>query len=334
MVKTKKILTVIVVWLFLGITLAPNITSISIDSCFPSSDFNFLNKDTKEYWAVIVEITEYQDRSLNRIHGDIYSLYNALKSSKNWKENHIKLLINQNATKKTILDALDWLANKSSSDDVVMFAYYGHGGIAHDKLAIIPYDYDKKTELAVDVDELNQKFNNISYKGMLLIFACCLSGSFIEPLSHLNDNVTTHMIHCQQFVTKFKENLEKSNRIIITSSLPNSDCYYLPCLVSIIGRGLKGKADKDHNGIVSAEEAFYYAKPRNLMTLAIIWGTFYGILPSVILKQRILSLRTFARPILAFTTANIYFYLLHRTWILPFLQIYDGYEGELPITYM
>ena len=85
---------------------------------------------------------------------------------------HIKLLINKNATKSAILDALDWLRENTDSDDVILLSYQGHGNVSSHEFGIVPWE---GMEGFITVDELDKKFDEINARGMCLIFDCCLS---------------------------------------------------------------------------------------------------------------------------------------------------------------
>ncbi len=67
---------------------------------------------TAEYWAVVVggnSVYAYQSAE---------DMYNALnRASENWDADHIRFLVNENATKANIRDAIQWMANEASTED-------------------------------------------------------------------------------------------------------------------------------------------------------------------------------------------------------------------------
>ena len=84
---------------------------------------------TPERWAIIVGVSDYQYISpdLNYSDDDAISLYNRLAPT--WGTDHIKLLIDANATKAAISNAITiWLSLREDSDDTVLFYFSGRGG--------------------------------------------------------------------------------------------------------------------------------------------------------------------------------------------------------------
>lgn len=179
----------------------------SIEVSVISDNNDTLGMGSKHFWAVIVGVAKYKDPRANLpiFEGRLKVLYNSLIASRNWRRTHIKLLTNEKATKRNILDALEWLDRKSGKGDVVLFAFMGHGTAVRDKdgdegpfdrydEAICPYD-TRITKNGVDPDsvitddELREIFDDIErgplgvkkgLKGMCLIFETCLSGDLVD----------------------------------------------------------------------------------------------------------------------------------------------------------
>ena len=66
-----------------------------------------------EYWAVIVGVRKPGDE-------DAKDIYSALLSSSNWKDDHIRLLINEDATKDNIHSSIINYLGKADEDDVCL----------------------------------------------------------------------------------------------------------------------------------------------------------------------------------------------------------------------
>ena len=177
----RKVLILVIICFFIGISCLPSINCSVIKKSNLTKNLFIHNEkigfkqdensiiesgdDNTEYWAVIVS-TNITNITL---------VYNSLNDKPNWNESHIVMLKRQEATRENILDALDWLALKSSSEDIVLFSHNGHGNHIKDRYGIVPWDKE-----LIFTDELDEKFDKINCRGMCLIFDCCFSGSFIE----------------------------------------------------------------------------------------------------------------------------------------------------------
>ena len=98
------------------------------------ADLNVENIDTNnvdyetEYWAVVVSTRNSTE------------IYDSLVNTSNWDETHIRLLHLENATKDQILLSLEWLQEKSDSNDIVLFSDSSHGTHLRGEYGIIPWN--------------------------------------------------------------------------------------------------------------------------------------------------------------------------------------------------
>lgn len=91
-----------------------------------------LTKTVSQNWAIIVGISKYKYSGKNGLTNlmfaddDAKAFARVLKNL-GWSENHIKLLLNEEATQRNILIALEsWLTKAGPSDQIVLF-WAGHG---------------------------------------------------------------------------------------------------------------------------------------------------------------------------------------------------------------
>ncbi len=83
-------------------------------------------------WAVVIGISEYQHTGPNGLNNLIYADDDALSFEDNlkklgWSSDHIKLLVNKNATQRKIMITLEsWLTKAGPNDQIVLF-WAGHG---------------------------------------------------------------------------------------------------------------------------------------------------------------------------------------------------------------
>ena len=120
-----------------------------------------------EYWGVVVDVFIIEQDPHPAY------LYESLLSANNWNSSHMLYLHQENTTKEAILDSIDWLASKSDGNDMVLFAFTGHGNID----IIEPFNITSIEE-AITADELKEKLDEIDCKGMCVILDSCQSGIF------------------------------------------------------------------------------------------------------------------------------------------------------------
>ena len=83
-------------------------------------------------WAIIIGISKYQYSGKNGFNNLVFADDDAKAFARvlinlGWKEDHIKLLLNEEATQRTIMIALEsWLTKASTNDQIVLF-WAGHG---------------------------------------------------------------------------------------------------------------------------------------------------------------------------------------------------------------
>jgi len=169
---------------------------------FPSS----LNSNRAEYWAVIVGIGRYKNvYDLSYSDNDANDIYEQLLLYPNWQPDHIKLLINSNATLEEINSTIiNWLAPREDENDIVLLYFSTHGNhyvsnsTDYDYYFLATYDSDTgdyrgpsftiiggtwgPTELGPRC-KLGSWLDNLDSKNIVVILDSCRSGGFINFLS-------------------------------------------------------------------------------------------------------------------------------------------------------
>ncbi len=96
-----------------------------------SSERSAANRPVTDKWALVVGISKFSDPSLNLRYPakDAQDFYNYLISRGNFAKDHVKLLLNERATKENILDQLgdSWLPRAALPDDLVVIFISSHG---------------------------------------------------------------------------------------------------------------------------------------------------------------------------------------------------------------
>lgn len=89
------------------------------------------NRPVTDKWALVVGISKFSDPALNLRYPakDAQDFYNYLISKGNFAKDHVRLLLNERATKENILDQLgdSWLPRAALPDDLVVIFISSHG---------------------------------------------------------------------------------------------------------------------------------------------------------------------------------------------------------------
>lgn len=338
------------------------------DSCVESS------ANETSYYAVIGACSEYIDPSNNIPPfpsepfpaNKLDYIYQALLKSENWDEDNIIFLLNQDATRQNIINALEEMALRVDSNDIFIFSWAGHGSEVLDNdgdegdidpsdrydEVICPHDCERKQGKLVNYisdDELDQLFSNISAKGMCLIFESCLSGGLVDRNISDKDaeKYTSSFTQDVQGGTNGVIDIDDNNRVVLMSSHPDSICratltfgFIFTYSVALAMRGLM--IDKIDDGFLSAEEIFNSAKYTYIAFSSLQWS-FIGILSYIRYKLPGpgglfgMLFRGFPPAIAALLTVMLIWFIAQSGSVtdghivLNYPNIRDNYVGELPL---
>ena len=146
----------------------------------------------RQIWAVVVGIGDYQARSIHDLsytEADAQAIHDWLLEKAKVPEEHVQLLLGEEATLAGIRRALYWLIDVSCPGDIVLFYFSGHStsgedysGDEADKLDefLVPYDAvpDFIEHTGLGDDELNHIFQVFEEQQAISVFDC---GSGMEP---------------------------------------------------------------------------------------------------------------------------------------------------------
>ncbi len=222
----------------------------------------------KQSWAVIIGINDYQTwPKLRYAVNDANAIEQMLVNKFGFKHENIFKLLDGEATRQRIMQVLgDELTNptKVSRDDRIFFFFAGHGAtrtMADNRQIgfIIPVDADKTNyyATAVSMSEIREASDLIPAKHVYFVMDSCYSGlaltrggesSFYASATYL-DEVTSRV--ARQILTAGGANQE------VADDGPNGHSVFTWALLE----GLDGKADLDHNGVITASELGAYVSP-------------------------------------------------------------------------
>jgi len=122
------------------------------------------------------------------------------------------LLTDAEATRERIVHELEKLSG-CEPDDVVVFAYSGHGTETHQ---IVPFDADRATlsTTTVSLSELAERFTKIPVRKFVCILDCCFSGGM--GAKAIQVDVGSRTVDSPEFLLN---ELSGDGRIILTASL-------------------------------------------------------------------------------------------------------------------
>jgi len=289
--KFKRLKLKLIFFLIITILLIFNVKAINFTSQFSSI---YSGDGNTNYWAVFIVVGGGQGYRHHAIWG--LRSANALKNiliKHGWQENNIKFLFEEQATTEAIFNTFKWL-NESGEDqdDIILFFFQGHGyNISEDRIPLdepdgkdecyFPWDNESNGwswDTYIIDDELGARFNSLKSKNIIGIFETCHSGGWIDGSSDIS----------------------RSGRVILTSCAANEASAPIVTRMRwlfphYIIQGLKGRADRNSDEFVSAEEAFYYA-----------------IIPTILRS----------------TIFNLMVYLIEPVPLTQHPQLYDGWPTE------
>ncbi len=146
------------------------------------------------YKALCVGVDKYANPryNLNGCVMDAAIMSGILQDHYDFSGDDVRLLINERATKQGIMDRLGWLCSDTSSGDVLVFFYAGHGSQVRDRNGdeledhldeiLCPHDLNWSDPLTDDI--LNMYFKKVNKDvNLTVIFDCCHSGTATRSLS-------------------------------------------------------------------------------------------------------------------------------------------------------
>lgn len=208
-------------------------------------------KETK-VWAVVVGVATYKHMPpLQYTDDDAYRMYAFLKSPEGGalKDEQIKILVDDAATKDNILFAMDEVFRKAGPNDLVLMYYSGHGL----KGSFLPIDFDGRNNKLFHT-EISGILNSSKAKYKLFIADACHSGSMFNAKGKVDDILRSYYTSLAQAAP--------GTALIMSSKSGETSLESTGLRQGVFShfllRGLKGEADNDYNNIVTVHELYNY----------------------------------------------------------------------------
>lgn len=144
-------------------------------------------------YLLVIGISNYMDGSLKlnlpaKDANDFGAIFKQQEGN-SYNKVEVKSLSNSDATKANILDAFDWLSNKTyGKEDVVMIFFAGHGVNDNNNIYyMLPFDanIEKLRSTCVNFEELRQTISGIKAK-VLVFLDACHSGNVMSNSLYIN----------------------------------------------------------------------------------------------------------------------------------------------------
>jgi len=223
---------------------------------------NVASAQKLDLYAVIVGINKYKDPSNNlELAGkDAKDIYTFLNERKHLFANiHIKLLLDEKATRTSVIRALKDDLQPARREDIVLIYLSGHG--SRDKTRagnyyFWPHDTDEN-DLSSTAVWMNDPslFRGIGSERVLLIADACHSGGYLSGLAR--GKTTPRELLLTDFTKvfgRFGISAAGPKEIALEKRTFGNGLFTFHFL-----RGIRGAADRDNNGIVTVQELFDYA---------------------------------------------------------------------------
>ncbi|WP_299487634.1 caspase family protein [Acaryochloris sp. IP29b_bin.137] len=225
-------------------------------------------------YALIIGISNYKHISSlpATVINDAQDIYNLLISQKycGYINDNVYLLLNNQATKNSILGTLEIIANRSNTKSTILLYISSHGGQIesgpHSGEYLLTVDTNCKSEesfskTAISSAELTRKLQAIPAKKMLTILDCCHAGGIGQPKKECALALKEEL--SADYYDLLKQGL---GRAILASSRANEFSYFLSgsensLFTQHLLAGLKGEI-VSNDGVIRIFDLFEYLQPK------------------------------------------------------------------------
>ncbi len=224
-------------------------------------------------WAVVVGISQYSKPgipSLSYCHKDAQEFYEFLKTPQGgaYEEDHMKLLLNQDATLENIRSSLFEFLRQAIDKDFVVIYFSGHGAPEPgnpNNMYLLTYDSDPKklATTAFPMWDVNTALTRyINAKKVVIFTDACHSGGVGEGLATKGlEGAEANLIN--RYLADLGRS--KDGTVVFTASQPGElsqelDKFQHGVFTYYLLEGLKGKADFNNDYVVTITELMDYVE--------------------------------------------------------------------------
>jgi hypothetical protein len=240
-----------------------------------------------QIYALVVGISKYQDAQIGNLSfakKDALEFYEFLKSNAGGaiSEVNISLLTDEKATRSEVLKSLRNITLRSTSEDMVIFYFSGHGiQDSHEKAGyLLSYDTERNNEpgSAIGMNEITNRLEPDDAKVKVSYIDACHAGMFKNNgTKGINENIAFY---------KELANATKTSLYFVASG-PNEDSKESAELgngvfTRYLLTGLKGEADKSQPGAKGFNDGRVTATELDIFLKLNVWkATNYAQKPEI-----------------------------------------------------
>ena len=228
----------------------------------------------RNIWAVVIGINDYQNISkLKYAVNDAKAFYKLLVDYNKIPERNVTLLLNHEASLSNLRSALGTkIKNVAGKEDMAIIYFAGHGATERDAMSpdgdglekyLLPYNADLKDlySSALPMREISYILNRIKSERLVFIADSCYSGASGGRTVSFSGNRSNISDAFLERITSGK------GKVIITASSANevsaeNEELQHGVFTHYLLEGLRGKADTDNDGLVSADEVYSYVSEK------------------------------------------------------------------------
>ncbi len=235
--------------------------------CWGTPTTNLLELKNGDLYALVVGVSKYRDPKIPKLDlaaGDAKAFGEFLRTQKRiFKSTRVTLLTNEKATKSEVEKYLYYTLPKAGKNDTIILFFSGHGGsdpVRPTEFLFLTHDSEPEYLATTAVRMTGLDFmKGVEAERVLIIADACYAGGFAETSDKMRAKAVSPSL--QSFLHEVRSS---SGRAIITSGKVDQLSWEVPSLKHSVFtfnliEGLKGKADKNHDGVVTLSEAYEYA---------------------------------------------------------------------------
>ena len=222
-----------------------------------------INRPVKDKWALIVGISKFENSDLNLHYPskDADDFYNYLTTKGNFAKDHVKLLVDEKATRQNILTLLGdkWLPRVANPDDLVVIYISSHGSASEMDVQGVNYllAYDSNVEnlysSGLAMQDLTRMIKaRVHSDRVVMILDACHSGAATPESKGIERRSNVNAAEIAQ----------GTGQLVISSSAPDQVSWESKkdansVFTKYLMEGLASKGDK-----TTLEDAFQFMKDK------------------------------------------------------------------------
>ena len=187
-----------------------------------------------------------------------------------YADDHVRLLLNEQATAEGIREGFAWLASATGPDDTAVIFFSGHGGRlpmgAGMENFLMPYDTmrGKIPSTAIAGQEVTEMLRGIQTQRLLVFFDSCFSGGTGEPK---DDEAEEKGLVWGLADNYYAELAQGTGRVIMAASRQDEPSYILTGMTNslfthFLLEALRGNVRSRGDGLIRVFEVFEYVSEK------------------------------------------------------------------------